>query len=297
MVAISLKPEHWQATITISPPLQETIKEIYLDDQIDNIKILNVDVINKDIALNKYKEHFQDENQQRIFFNKQQIHKYYMKDTSSIEAFRLFRTSMNINNGQFSFIFSSPTLSNKILFNYSQFINDITVNFLLENTKKHLKLKQVTIENKINRIMKNKKDDIENELYVINDAIKIAKLINLKGLMANQQINQTSPVYFRGYLALKAEKKILQEKLAKSFTTSREIKELEIINNKINKTLNSLLDNREIFLFSIARKQATIINMYSKSVLLVMLSIIFGFALSFFIIFFQNLILSKKLYR
>ena len=308
IIAVLIMPRLWQAEIQFMPPKLENIQGL-------NIQGLTSTPYTPGTVYKNFLENYQSLSQKRKFFNKNNLvtdyetdlHENKIKRAIQVEdAFQEFNESLKVNlpkKGK-DILFVKSTLdfpeqkkSSEYLNQYAQMVKTNVLNNILHEIEYQLQLKKSYLGEQISSKQKIAKNNREDRIAVLNEAIKTAKLLNIKegelqfikGKSTNNPINKTTSLYYRGYESLEAEKKVLEERKS-DIPFIKGIRVIEEKSFQLDEQLERIKSEKEKF--SVVRiDQAALIPedpIKPKRKLIVVITTILGFIFSLFVVFVLN---------
>ncbi|MCW8932688.1 MAG: Wzz/FepE/Etk N-terminal domain-containing protein [Gammaproteobacteria bacterium] len=313
IIAVLLMQRSWQAEIRFMPPKLKDIHGLNVqglanqDGEEQGYKEVQYTQAS---VYNKFFTNYQSISQRRHFFNQNELIKYYQSEpdedkivrAKSMErAFKEFNNSLKLRlpkkKTQVTFVsstleFTDQTASSEYLNKYAQLVKKRTLNDVLQEVTSKLQQKQTNLKEQILIKKRIAKQIRENRTYILSEAIKIAKLLKLDGateVLPNSEV-EVSPLYLRGYEALEAEKKILEERKDDTPFIDGLI-ELEYQYSQLSEQIKRLANGKDKFsVVTIDQKAITPESpVKPKRKLIVIMSTLLGFIVSLLIIFFLNL--------
>ena len=313
IIAVLIMPRLWQAEIQFMPPKLENIQGLNIQGL--NIQGLTSTPYTPGTVYKNFLENYQSLSQKRKFFNKNNLvtdyetdlHENKIKRAIQVEdAFQEFNESLKVNlpkKGK-DILFVKSTLdfpeqkkSSEYLNQYAQMVKTNVLNNILHEIEYQLQLKKSYLGEQISSKQKIAKNNREDRIAVLNEAIKTAKLLNIKegelqfikGKSTNNPINKTTSLYYRGYESLEAEKKVLEERKS-DIPFIKGIRVIEEKSFQLDEQLERIKSEKEKF--SVVRiDQAALIPedpIKPKRKLIVVITTILGFIFSLFVVFVLN---------
>lgn len=321
-VAVLFSPKMWQAEIQFMPPELKDIQGL----NIQNIQERDVQgvIVSKqsfkqytpDSIYKEYLDNYQSIAQKRQFFNQNKLLTYYginkakgklNKDVQTEKAFEKFNEALRLNLSKkkeralfikSTLVFPDQKKSNELLNQYAKSINIYTRNRMLNEVKSQILLQKKYINDWIISKKKVAHASREDRIAVLDEAIKIARLLNIKegelqfikGNAKNNPINKETSLYYQGFESLEAEKKVLQERKS-DIPFIPDIRKLEEQAYQLDEQLERLISERDIFSAVRIDQKAVMPKapFKPKRKLIIAITTIFGFFISLLVVFFLNL--------
>lgn len=309
IIAVLTMPKTWQAEIQFMPPKLENIQRL-------NIEGLKTTQYTPGLVFGKFLVSYQSIAKKRKFFNERNMLDDYnseqdedkTKRAAQVEkAFRVFNQSLTINipKGKLGVApvkstldFPKQQLSSEYLNQYAQIIKVDVLNNILDEIESQIIQQQTFIKEQIMSKTKIAKHNREDRVAVLNEAIKTAKLLNIKegelqfikGNTTNSPINKETSLYYRGYESLEVERRVLEER-KNDIPFIDGFRELEEKSFQLDEKLERIQREKKNLSVVTIDQEALIPEnpIKPKRKLIVIISTILGFILSLFLVFILNI--------